>query len=88
MNLLILLIPSLVLAVCLWRSERRCDRLERNSIRAEERWAEERSGLLVRIQAPERAVMEDFEPSSLKQYASFGDDEDTWKALEEVNGGD
>jgi hypothetical protein len=76
---LILLAPIAFLGYLLWRADRRYDRLQ-------EVFEAERRELLQRIQAPERAVLKDFEPSDRIQYVPFDDDE-AWRAnQEELNG--
>lgn len=98
MSELLFLIPLAALVWLLWRSEKRCERLEDQRtteratllLRAEserEKWAEERISLLNRIQAPEVEVArvyndEDPEPTSLP----FDDDEAYHKYREAVNG--
>lgn len=49
-------------------------------------WATERAQLLNRIQRPDTAVYENFEPSETKQYAGFDDDAEVWDALNGNNG--
>jgi hypothetical protein len=86
------LIPSLVLAALLWREAQRTDNLlsahaaERadwESARDDERaeWGKERRQLLNRVQRPETAVYEDFEPSLEKAYVGFDDDEQFAEAV-------
>lgn len=98
---LALLVPTLILGYLLWREgrDRATERAEwaherqellagaeaerKGLIDAAER---ERRSLLNRIQAPDKAVIEDFEPSDIKQYVPFDDDE-AWAAnQEELNG--
>lgn len=90
------LIAVAVLGFLLWRETRRTDdlleahsaeRADWQAARDEERaeWGAERRQLLNRIQQPERAVYEDFEPSLEKPYVPFDDDEAFAEAVS--NGG-
>lgn len=64
---LTLLAPIAVLSYLLWRADRRMDV-------ALKEWALERGALLQRIQAPERAVIEDYEPDPRSHGIPFDDD--------------
>jgi hypothetical protein len=59
--------------------ERESSEAARDAERAE--WGKERRELLNRVQRPENAVYEDFEPSREKAYVGF-DDDDAWNALQ------
>ena len=72
MTELLALIPSLLLAFLLWDERRKRDE-------AEQAWRLERVGLLNRIQAPERAVFEGFEPNDIR-HVPFDSDEAFWAA--------
>ena len=65
---LVAIIPTLILAYLLWQERK--DTLVR-----EKEWALERGALLQRIQAPERAVLEEWTPAHLEQGVPFDDDE-------------
>jgi hypothetical protein len=52
-----------------------------------EEWTAERQKLLDRIQAPERVVIGEFEPSSLTQYVAPDDDAAFWEAKREMSDG-
>jgi len=91
----LLLLPILILAALLWRETRRTDsllsahaaeRADWESARAEERaeWGTERRQLLNRIQKPDVAVYEDFEPSLEKPYVSFDADDEFWASQQKV----
>ena len=82
---LALIVPFLILGYLHWRetqrtnelldtlvSERHDSEAARDTERAE--WGKERRQLLNRIQQPEKAVYEDFEPTLEKAYVGFDDD--------------
>jgi hypothetical protein len=82
-------IPTLILAFLLGRADRRADE-------AEQAWRLERLGLIEhadqekrhlmdRIQAPERAVIESYEPQ-IMTAVGFDDDEAHWAEKERLNG--
>jgi hypothetical protein len=82
-------IPTLILAFLLWRADKRADE-------AEQAWRLERLGLIEhadqekrhlmdRIQAPERAVLESYEPEILTAIP-FDDDKAHWEEKERLNG--
>jgi hypothetical protein len=71
-------IPTLILAFLLWRADKRADE-------AEQAWRLERIGLMNRIQAPERAVIESYEPQ-IMTAVPFDDDEAYHDEQERLNG--
>lgn len=80
MEFLVGLIPTAILGYLLWRADRRMDL-------ALKEWQLERTALLQRIQAPEIAVVQDFQPANLEQsYVPFDDDEAYWKSKGIDNG--
>lgn len=75
------LIPVVILGLLLWQEKRD------NRVREKE-WALERGALLQRIQAPEKALIEDFVPQTLEAGLPFDDDEAFWAAKREMRNGD
>ena len=81
----LLLIPTAILGYLLWRADRRYEDAEARHAAERGEWGAERRQLLNRIQQPEKAVYEDFEPSLEKAYVGHDDDAGYWEAVS--NGG-
>ena len=69
-----------------YEDARKQDRAELKAERNQ--WATERAQLLNRIQQPETAVYESFDPDTAKQYAGFDSDDEVWEAEEAMSVGD
>ena len=82
---LLLLAPIAVLAYLLWRADRRYEDAQAAHAAERKEWGTERRQLLNRIQQPEKAVYEDFEPSLEKAYVGHDDDDAYWEAVSNGN---